>query len=157
MGIIIVSDRPDWLQGQWRSESALADRQGALDLNSKISQSGSGSQGQLPPPSSHTIGCAVRPPAVHLVRASLWSPSWQFTSPVCCSFALGTAWFMWLDPAFHHGPRLFIEPACERPTSTLRLRSSLSRLWASSTAAIEGCVTATPKPPINAAIATDWH
>ena len=43
-------------------------------------------------------GCAVRPPAVHLERASLWSSSWQFTSSICCSFALGSACFMWLDP-----------------------------------------------------------
>ncbi len=38
---------------------------------------------------------------------------------------------MWLNPVFHHGPRLFIEPACERSTSTPPLRNSLSRLWAS--------------------------
>ena len=42
-------------------------------------RNGLGSQGQFPPPSSHTTGCAVRPPAVHLEHASFWSSSWQFT------------------------------------------------------------------------------
>ena len=57
------------------------------------------------PPPSHTTVRTVPYTAVHEVPLSLLCRLRRLTSPIWSNVQIGTAWFMWLAPAFHHGPR----------------------------------------------------
>ena len=57
------------------------------------------------PPASHTTVRTVPYTAVHEAHASLRCSSRKLKSPILRSMRVGTAWCMWLAPAFHHGPR----------------------------------------------------
>jgi hypothetical protein len=54
---------------------------------------------------SHTTGRAVPHPAVHERRWSRRSVSSSDTRPKRSKKDFGKAWFIWLAPLFHHGPR----------------------------------------------------
>jgi len=64
-----------------------------------------GSREESPPPSSHIIVRTVPHTAVHDEHASLRYSSRKLKRPSCCSLRVGIAWFMWLAPTFHQGPR----------------------------------------------------